>query len=386
MKTTFNKIFSCLIVAITLLVLPVALEGQGQLQPRRTNPTRGVQQQNNQTGQLRPRNQTQTNPQFRNQQQNGGNTRPATTNRIVQPIKPVRPFPQLDQEHQQSVDQLLTDWEQRSAQIKRYEFTFKRWIYMPQFCNWRDPINRRLAACTLARGKVRYLAPDKGMYEVVRAWRFDGVENVIDPKTKKPMMDPKTGKPFQKAKYKEIRDEKNNPEMERWICDGNSIYEYDFGQKRIYETKLPAEMRGQGLKNSPLPFLFGAKVADIKQRYWVRAQKSTDRDKCILQAYPKRVNDARNYKRIDLVLSRDPLLPLSLTMYAPNFDAKKNQSYTVFTFEGRKVDGALSQIQHWTGNFVRPKEPFGWKMIERKPVSSRPPTQARQPLRNMQKK
>ena len=394
MKTTVSQVRVFLSLATVLLMLPVALNGQGQLRPR--NNTGGTQQngtqqngtqqngtlqqrgtKQNQTGQLRPMNRTQTNPQFRNpQQQKGTNTRPASTNRIVQPIKPVRPIPELDANHQKFVDQLLTVWEQRSAKIKRYEFEFERWIYMPQFCNWRNPANGRLAACTLARGKVRYQGPDRGMYEVTRAWRFDKVENVVDPKTKKT---------YQKAKYKEIRDEKNNPEMERWICDGKSIYEYDFVQKRIYETKLPAEMQGQGLKNSPLPFLFGAKAADIKERYWVRPRPSNDPNKFILEAYPKRISDAKNYKRVDLVLSRDPYLPVSLTLYAANFHPKTNQSYTVFTFKSRKVDQVVTKVQAWLGHFVRPRVPFGWKMIERKAVTAQSVKQAQQrnnPLQN----
>ncbi len=351
--------------------MTAGLAAQNQLQPRNT--------QNNQL-QNRQGFQQQGGVQNNGVQNNGvqGNRVPAqnASNRTMQPRKPAGwtdPTP----EHQKYLDQLLLVWEQRSAKIQRYEFSFERWIYSPQFCRWRDPVNKRLAACTLARGTVRYQAPDKGMYEVTRAWRFKGVKKVKN----------QQGQMVEEADYEEIKDQNNKAEKEKWICDGNSIFEYDFETKRIYETKLPEDMRGQGLKNSPLPFLFGVKADEIKARYWVRVRPQNNNKIFVLEAFPKRIEDARNFKKIDLVLTRDPYLPVSLTMYAPNFDAKTNQSYTVFQFKDRKVDGGLSQINQWLGNFVKPNPPnLLWKVVERKPLANQPNSQAKQPqLQNRRK-
>lgn len=383
MKTDFRAYSNALRVALPFLVLAIFMApaiAQAQVGPGNQQQNTAGQRQN-QSGQSNPavRQQPQQNTQTprQNQQAPGTRANPASSTQVVQPV---RPFPELDQQHQAFVDQLLSVWQQRSAQIKRYEFNFERWIYMPQYCKWRDPVNKRLAACTLARGKVRYKSPGKGMYEVSIAWRFNGVKPATDANGQ-PLKNAQ-GQIIQKADYEEIKDANDKREQERWICDGNSIFEYDFEKKRIYETKLPPELRGQGLKHSPLPFLFGVDVKEMKERYWIRALPSKDEKAFTLEAYPKRIDDARNYKKIVLVLSRDPYLPAMLEMYHSNYDEKTNQSYTVFKFDQRKVDGKLSVALDWAGHFVKPRLPDGglqWKMIERKPLANDKFNQANRP-------
>lgn len=305
-----------------------------------------------QGGQLRPMNGGNGNLQ----NQNGRTQTPAQLASNTNPRQP-KGFP-ISASEQQFVDQLLTVWETRSSKIKRYQFEFVRWIYMSQVCNYRDPKNNKLVAATKARGSVRYQAPDKGMYEVYAAWKFAGEENVVQNGV--PVV--QNGVPLKKAKYTAIKTNGNNPAREKWICDGKSIFEYDFEGKRITETELPREFQGAGLRNSPIPFVFGIKAQEMKERFWIRPIYSENKDVFIIEAHPRRREDAQNYKKLVIYLSREPYLPLQMEMYASNYDERTNQSYTVFQFTKRQVDGTLSGITQFAGNFIRPSLPgIQWK-------------------------
>ena len=304
----------------------------------------------------------QNTPQFSNPQSAATGNPQQGVQQDQQPQQP--DFPELrDPKHEQFVNQLLNYWQQSSGQIKRYEFDFQRWIYSPQFCKWRDPANQKLAAATLARGSVRFQAPDKGMYEVHRGWRFNGTKEKTDDQGRPVLVN---GQPVLEADYQEITNDQQAPARERWICDGQAIYEYDFENKRIYETTLPADMQGEGLKKSPIPFLFGIQAEEMRNRFWIRVLPSNDDNVFVLEAHPKWAEDRQNYKKLVISLSREPFLPLQLEMYAANYDPQTNQSYTVFSFENRQVNDALSAAQQWLGNFVKPSIPnWQWKMVQR---------------------
>jgi len=84
-------------------------------------------------------------------------------------------------------------------------------------------------------------------------------------------------------------------------------------------------MQGNGLVNSPLPFfIFGADKKLILDRYWVRPLRANGVTNAYwLEAYPKRIEDARIYKKLEIVISADDFLPSSLVKYEPNYDAVK---------------------------------------------------------------
>jgi len=266
-------------------------------------------------------------------------------------------FP-LAQAEQEYIQQLLQFWEGTSNQIQRYRCDIMRWQFDHEVCNYRNPNNNQLTAALISKGKVRYSSPDNGMYEIDQKWQFksppktEGGEVVYD------------------------RPAADNPdfvEMEKWICDGQKIYEYDYQNKRLYESTLPPEMQGEGLKNSPLPFVFGAKAAELLERYWIRditpqsIREITDpaQQQYWLEAWPKRKSDAQAYSKIEIILSREPFLPLSIHMYAPNYDEKLNPAKMVFQFDNRQINGKLDGLTDFMNNFINPKTPFGWKRVPR---------------------
>ena len=225
----------------------------------------------------------------------------------------------VDPAMEKYLNQLLAYWEKTSSEIKLYRCDFLRWEINPMHCNWRNP-DKQLAAHTISRGKIRYSNPDQGMYEVHAKWGFAG------PDPEQP----------EKAKY----DPLENVE-ERWICDGKFIYEFDFINERLYDIELPPDAQGEGLKNSPLPFVFGAKAADIKNRYWIRDITPPNvKGQYWLEAWPKRISDAQMYQRVEIILTSDPFLPRSLVIYPTNYHHLENPSKMVFSFESSRSTAA----------------------------------------------
>jgi TIGR03009 family protein len=278
----------------------------------------------------------------------------AMTNKVMN-IKPAAPswLSEIHAEHKKFIDDLLDYWQTSSDKVKRYQCEFVRYEYDTAFCNWRDPRTNRLAASAIMTGEIRFAAPDKACYETLHVYDFAGPPEQEG-------QDPKYSK----------RDETTN--REKWICDGKNIFEFDYENKKLYETQIPLEMQGKGLVNSPIPFLFGASKDDILNRYWVRIITPNGvQDEYWLEAVPKKIDDSRNYSKLELVISRNEFLPIMLHVYAPNYNPKENNfSSRVFEFKNRKVNSALAQIQDFFKVFVRPSTPIGWDRVPRKALQN----------------
>ena len=170
----------------------------------------------------------------------------AMSDQPVQP--PIQPqwFP-LPVDQQQHVDQLLDYWQKSSDQVQRCTCEFSLWEYDPTFCAYRNPQTQELAAHSVWRGTIRHAMPDKALYETTEAWRFSMTDD--------------------KPNLEKVEDENIK---QKWICDGKYTYNYDFANKRLIDIAIPSEFQGQGLVNSPLPFLFGADRQTLQNRFWIR--------------------------------------------------------------------------------------------------------------------
>ena len=162
---------------------------------------------------------------------------------------------------------------------------------------------------------------------------------------------------------------------ERWVCDGKSILDFDFEQKRMYETTIPPQLQGN-IVESPLPFLFGANKQDILNKYWVRyvpkyitdanGQKQLNQEEYWLEAYPKKINDSRMYSKLEIILSAKDFMPKAMHLYSPQYNpAKGNYTSRYFLFEDRQINGQLAKMQDFFGSFVKPRMPLGWKTVTR---------------------
>lgn len=262
---------------------------------------------------------------------------------------PVAPgFLPLAPDHEQFLGQLLDHWEKTSSQIKRLTCEFQRWDYDPTYCNWRNPGDNRLAAARIVRGKIQYGAPDKADSQSLETWEFAGTKDNAGVE----------------AHYRQNAAEEAR---ERWMCDGTAIFEYDFSNKKLYEIAIPAELQGEALSQSPLPFLFGAKRTEMQERFWMRV--STPQgvgNEYWIEAWPKRRDDAVNYQRVEIVISGEDFLPKSIHIYSRDYDAARSPVSHHFEFSNKRVNDQLTGIRDFFGVFIRPQTPIGF---ERVPIS-----------------
>ncbi len=268
----------------------------------------------------------------------------------IQP--PRQPFPDLPANETEYLHKFLDHWEQQSDKVKQYVCGFRRFEYDSARVNWRNPTTQQLAAATVAFGEIRYAEPDKGSYETTEIYDF-------------------AGPPKAEGEDADYQPRKEEGDKEKWICDGRNIYEFDFNNKRLYETEIPAELQGQGSVNSPIPFLFGANKSQILERYWVRIIPKNDQTIFWLEAFPKRVEDARLYSKIEVIIAQKDFLPEGMHVYSPHYDPKKNNFESrYFAFENRKINSQLAAFKDFFGHFVRPQTPVlqGWQRVKRSPL------------------
>src|SRR5262249_38160556 len=140
------------------------------------------------------------------------------------------------------------------------------------------------------------------------------------------------------------------------------------------ERALPPEMRGRAIADGPLPFMFGAKAATIKARYWVHGLPETGNDKYWLEAVPKTRQDAQNFSRVIIIIDKKDWLPDTLQVFAPNFNPRTNPARQTYVFKDRKTPDPKNVLQivgdklNPLGGFFKaddfnPKTPAGWKKV-----------------------
>jgi hypothetical protein len=128
-------------------------------------------------------------------------------------------------------------------------------------------------------------------------------------------------------------------------------------------------MQGQAIVDGPLPFLFGANAAKLKQRYWMRIDQAQQQpNEIMIAAIPKWQQDAANYKMVEIVLVQPNLLPKAMQVHLPN---NGRNSY-LFDLKDAKINSKLEQIKAW---FKPPEILPGWERV----VEQMPVQQAAQP-------
>jgi TIGR03009 family protein len=258
-------------------------------------------------------------------------------------------FIPLAVDHVTYVDKVLLYWQQRTEKVQLYRTKFQRW----QFDTVYGPAN---TFKTFSTGKIQYAEPDKGLFKVEEILSYHAPVSAAT-----------------KPSYKAIP----GVHGEYWVCDGKSIFEYDYNNQKLIQQVLPPELQGQNIINGPLPFLFGANAADIKRRFWVRAITSPTAKKEIwLEAYPKSAQDASNYQRIHIIISTEDFLPKGLVIFDRSYVKGKNHSRTVFSFQDRDVNFAstFDKLNPFFRNFYEPTLPSGWQKVVHAAPTARPTT------------
>jgi TIGR03009 family protein len=217
------------------------------------------------------------------------------------------PFQLTPKEHQ-DLDRVWIEWQRRSQAIKSFTCSLKRW-------EWDAVFQKK----TTGVGDLKYSAPDNGLYRV--------------------------------------KDEKTGEMIDHWVCDGKSLYEFNSTKKEVIERVLPPNMQGQAIADGPLPFIFGADAAKLKQRYWMRliAPPEKQEDKICIEAFPRTQQDAANFKRAELLLNRADMLPFALQI-----DLTNGKNWTVHQFYSIVTNDPLRGIKDI---FLAPRVFPPWKKI-----------------------
>ncbi len=334
MNSSFAHLFAYAAV-VCLLNAGLAFAGGPAGNPPRpndpgANPNNpaGVQLTPQQQAQLQ--NQSQSLPLTAQQQaqlQAQAQPRPGQPAQPTQPQQPPAPPFVLTPQQLAEVETLLKAWEQK--QVKTFTAAFTRWDYDLNF----GPKNKDFLFHE-ASGQVKYQAPDKGLF------RIDKIKQYND----------------KKDAYEEAPDA-----IQEWRSDGKAIYEFEYRKKQLVEHKLPPDMQGKAIINTPLPFVFGAEAEKIKERYWVRiVTPANQAGKVWLEAVPRWQKDAANFERVEIILSEKELVPVALQLYMPG--GRERQVY-MFT--------PVKEIWNpFAPGFASPSTPFNWKRVVDDPSQS----------------
>lgn len=268
---------------------------------------------------------------------------------VTQQGPQVPPWFPLAPDHEKRLNEILNFWEHKTSAVERYRCNFRRYEYeMARLGKvWK----------TYTEGKIQYASPDKGLFKV----------EVIKHRTP----------PKQPGGEPGWQDQVGGP-REHWICDGESIFEFNYPLKQIIVRPLPPGMKGKQIAEGPLPFMFGAKAAQIKRRFWVREVTPPNSEKEFhLQAIPRTLQDAQNFRELLIVIAEEDFLPQAMVLF------HRNKAKTTYVFEDREMNWntTLEAINIFKRAFFEPVLPDrDWKKVAAplEQAATRPP---RQPTR-----
>jgi len=265
----------------------------------------------------------------------------------------------LPADHEKYLDDVLKFWQDSSNRVKKYRCSFRRWEYDGANVA-RDPQTGRLPPRTESTGVIRYAAPDKGMFKVELTKHYT------------------LAKEGDRPQYLPHKDEVS----EHWVCDGKSIFAFDNQKKQLIQTMLPPEMQGRAIVDGPLPFMFGAEVAKVKQRFWMRVITPKDSTgEYWLEAIPKSRQDAANFKMVHVIIDEKDFLPKAMSIFNLNHDPERNPSCITFAFDKRETNWneTLETLNVFHKEFWEPSTPFGYKKVVESLVPTSPADQSTTP-------
>ena len=218
-----------------------------------------------------------------------GPSGPAGAARVAdaRPARPAAEPLQIEQVSPQ-LQQVLTAWHKQTSQINKLQGEHQRWTYELTF-----GVEKR------AKGNFYYEGPDKGRIDI----------EAIDPKLdKRPTdKDPSTGQPYTLQA----------DEPQQWVCDGRQVVVINNTMGTYEAFPVPPQQQGANIMDGPLPFLFGMPPEKAKQRYRMELQKE-DANMVILQIEPRWREDAANYSKARVMLSKPGYLPVAVELLDPS--------------------------------------------------------------------
>lgn len=153
---------------------------------------------------------------------------------------------------------------------------------------------------------------------------------------------------------------KDPKQSEQWLCDGKSVFHWDYANSVVTEYIMPREMQGKGIGDGPLPFVFGIEALKLKQRYFMRIITPPNvQNEVWLEAYPKFQADAANYKKVEVILQivgdTRVFFPYAIQIYSPN-----GKDRIVYQLQEPRINPRKPIIDLGWGDWTRPSIAFGW--------------------------
>ena len=224
------------------------------------------------------------------------------------------------------LNRVLMAWQTHTEKTKTFQCDFRRWTYNPAF----ELPQFKDVPLTVCDGDLKYADPDKGTFRITRVMNLDA----------------NTGK------YEDAKDEPG----EHWVCDGESIWEYDHKDKRVIERQIPEQLQGKAIRNTPLPFLFGAQAVQLKHRYFlcIVTPQQFAKTQIWIDAIPRTRADATVFREALLTLDRRNFDPLAMRVY------DTGENYQTYEFSKIVINDPLGPLKKL---FAPPRIPFGWRKV-----------------------
>ena len=153
---------------------------------------------------------------------------------------------------------------------------------------------------------------------------------------------------------------------ERFVCSGSFLYEFRPSEKVIQSHEIPKPKAGQVADDNFLSFLFGMKKDEAKSRYDLKLTK-TDSNYVYVEILPRNAADKVDFKRAQIVLFKDTMLPRRLWFEQPN---KTETTWDVLQINPN--DKTIDRRE-----FDAPAPPPGWKVVQAPKDAESPPRVAR---------
>ncbi|WP_166830389.1 PASTA domain-containing protein [Thalassoroseus pseudoceratinae] len=199
------------------------------------------------------------------------------------------------------LDQLLSDWARESAKVTKLKGEHHRFVYDKVF-----KVEKR------SKGVFYYEAPSKGRIDI----------KPVDVEGQTARRAGPDGQPFQ---LKADR-------AERWICDGERIWQIDEVKKQMDVFPIPPQNQGRNIMDGPMPFLFGMPKEKAKARYRLKLV-AENQQFATIEALPKWQIDAQNWQKAQIILDKKIFLPKAVQLVDPAGNLE-----TVYTFDDMSVN------------------------------------------------
>ncbi|MCA9064084.1 MAG: PASTA domain-containing protein [Planctomycetaceae bacterium] len=224
------------------------------------------------------------------------------------------------------LEKILTEWSIASSRIETLEGDHIQRVY-----------DLQLGLEVISEGHFWYERPDKGRIDIEPT-----------PVTMQMVDDRKSGKtPARRIQNKdgvELPFELRPGKAEKWICDGQRVFQLQVEEKSAGIVNLPTEMMGQNIMDSPMPFLFGMPPEKAKERFRMELFRETDRQngRAYIRAYPRTARDS-GWQMAEIILDIRSFLPIAVQL------SLNGESQKCFAFGHIKVNQTKTLWTELTG-------------------------------------